>query len=207
MTHFRGKILACALLMFAASVALAQATPQPFSSDFTTTMQNGNTTTGKWFFSPPKMRIDITAMGNSNNPMSMIIDGGTQTTYMLMPQQQMYIETHSNSSQMSPGISSLRQLGSGDPCAGQSNVTCKKLGTETVNGRTCDKWEGTNKDSGKTSIFWIDQKLHFPIKAQQPNGIEVNFTNIKEGAPDASLFKVPEGYRPFDPAALGGRKK
>ena len=206
MKQFRGKILVWALLVFAASIALAQ-TPQPFSADFTTTMQNGNRTTGKWFFSPPKMRIDVTSMGNSDNPMSVIIDSGTQTTYMLMPQQQMYIETHGTSGQTPAGLSTLRQLGSSEPCAGQSNVTCKKLGTETVNGRICDKWEGTDKNSGKTTIFWIDQKLHFPIKAQEQNGTELNFTNIKEGAPDASLFKVPAGYRAFDPSALGGRKK
>jgi hypothetical protein len=199
-------MIACALLIFAAAAALAQ-TPQPFSSDFTTTMPNGNTATGKWFFSPPKMRIDITSMGNSDNHMNVIMDTSTQTTYMLMPQQQMYIETHGNSGQGAPALNSLRQLGSGDPCAAQSNLTCKKLGTETVNGRSCDKWEGTDKNSGKATILWIDQKLHFPIKAQEPNGIEVNFTNIKEGAPDASLFKVPDGYRPFDASALSGRKK
>ena len=209
MKHFRGKMLACTLLIFVASLGLAQK-PQPFSADFTTTTQTGNNTTGKWFFSPPKMRIDVTSMGTGKNPMgnpSIIIDGGTQTTYMLFQQQQMYIETHGNSGQTPAGLSSLRQLGSGDPCAGQSNVTCKKLGTETVNGRSCDKWEGTDKNSGKTTIFWIDQKLHFPIKAQESNGTEVNFTNIKEGAQDASLFKVPAGYRPFDASAFGGRKK
>ena len=82
---------------------------------------------------------------------------------------------------------------------------CKKLGTETVNGRTCDKWEVTQK-SGKTETFWIDQKLHFPIK--MINGdITTQYTNIKEGPQDASLFKIPDGYQKFDASMMGGGRR
>jgi len=88
-----------------------------------------------------------------------------------------------------------------DPCAGREDVTCKKLGTESINGRTCDKWEVTPK-TGKPETFWIDQKLHFPIK--MINGdITTQYTNIKEGPQDASLFKVPAGYQKFDAGSMG----
>ena len=91
-----------------------------------------------------------------------------------------------------------------DPCAGNQDVTCKKVGTETVNGRSCDKWEATKKD-GQKDTFWIDQKLRFPIKTQTGN-VTTEFTNIKEGAPDPALFKVPAGYRKLDAGAFGGQK-
>ncbi len=50
-----------------------------------------------------------------------------------------------------------------NPCATQPDVTCKKIGVETVSGRTCDHWEMTDKQ-GKVANVWVDQKLHFPIK-------------------------------------------
>ena len=68
------------------------------------------------------------------------------------------------------------------------------------------KWEVVSKNSRK-STMWIDQKIHFPIKAQNADGTVTEFSNIKEGAQDAALFKVPSGYKPFDPAALGGQRR
>jgi Domain of unknown function (DUF4412) len=91
------KLAVCVLLVFALPSLYAQM-PQPFSADMTTSMSNGQKMTGKWYFSPPKMRMDMTSMPESHGQspfggnMSMIIDGTTQTSYMLMPQQQMYME-------------------------------------------------------------------------------------------------------------------
>jgi hypothetical protein len=95
----------------------------------------------------------------------------------------------------------------GDPCTfgNRQDATCKKVGTETVNGRSCDKWEITDKN-GKKETLWIDQKLHFPIKSTDGQ-VTTEFTNIKEGAQDASLFKVPAGYRKFDMGSMGGGRR
>ena len=92
-------------------------------------------------------------------------------------------------------------LKGGDPCAGREGATCKKLGTETINGRTCDKWEITEK-SGKMETYWMDQKLHFPIKSIV-GGITTQYTNIKEGPQDPALFKVHDGYKKMDMGNMG----
>lgn len=204
--------IAC-LLLFSVSAALAQ-TPQPFSADYSTTSANGNLNmSGKAYLDLPRMRMDINNAGNGKQAgpfggkMSMIMDGGAKTMYMLMPEQQMYMEFHTDQdSAMTKSMPKLQDMmHGGDPCAGREGATCKKLGTESVNGRSCDKWEVTQK-SGKSETFWIDQKLHFPIK--MVNGdITTQYTNIKEGAQDASLFKVPSGYRKFDASAFGQQQR
>jgi hypothetical protein len=76
-----------------------------------------------------------------------------------------------------------------NPCANQSELTCKKIGVEEVSGRTCDHWEITHKD-GTVSNVWIDQKLHFPIKTVSQNSTLL-LTNIKEGEPRRQPFPDP----------------
>jgi hypothetical protein len=200
---------ACVLVLWSVS-ALAQM-PQPFASDMLITSANGNVNMkSKVFMSLPKMRVDMSDTGQHQGgpfggKMSVIMDGDSKMVYMLMPEAQMYMEFPENSkSPMMQRMPNLKDLNS-DPCAGRQDVTCKKVGTETVNGRSCDKWEATDK-TGKKETFWIDQKLHFPIKSQTADGMTTEFTNIKEGAQDPALFKVPAGYRKFDAAAMGGQR-
>ncbi len=209
MKHRLSATLAtCALVLWSAA-ALAQM-PQPFSADLSTTASNGNVNLkGKFFMSLPKMRVDISDMGQRQGgpfggKMSMIVDGDSKMAYMLMPEAQMYMEFPADAkSPMMRRMPNVQDYKS-DPCAGRQDVSCKKVGTETVNGRSCDKWETTDK-AGKKEIFWIDQKLRFPIKSQ--TAVETTeFTNIKEGAQDPALFKVPAGYRKFDAAAMGGQR-
>lgn len=205
-------ILCTAFALTVSPVCIGQlGAPQPFSADFATTTHNGQKMTGKWYFSTPKMRIDMTSMpqpSQGRNPfggnMAMIFDGSTGTSYMLMPQMQMYMEMHGNSDRMSPGMANFKQLTTRGAACPQ-DATCKNLGTEVVNGRTCDKMEMIDK-RGKSTV-WIDQKLHFPIRVQDAEGGTTDFTNIKEGAQDASIFKVPGGYRPFDPSVLGRQQQ
>lgn len=210
---FFARLAICILMFLAVPAAYAFQGPQPFSSDFSTTSSNGNMhMSGKFYFSLPNLRMDLTDTGQHQNAgpfggkMSMIVDGGNKTAYMLMTDHQMYMEFPADSnSPMAQRMPKLQDF-NGDPCSvSTQGQTCKKLGTETVNGRTCDKWEVTEK-SGDKETLWIDQKLHFPIKTQTASGMTTEFTNIKEGPQDASLFKVPAGYRKFDPSMMGGQR-
>jgi outer membrane lipoprotein-sorting protein len=197
--------------MLLAMPALAQM-PQPFSADMSQTSANGNVNMkGKVFISIPKFRMDMTDSGQRQpgpfgGKTSMIVDGDSKMAYMLMPEQQMYMEfpTDANSpfAQRAPKWQDFK----GDPCTfgNRQDATCKKVGTETINGRSCDKWEVTDK-SGHKETLWIDQKLHFPIKSTDGQ-MTTEFTNIKEGAQDASLFKVPAGYHKIDVGSMGGRR-
>jgi hypothetical protein len=200
------------LLLFSVSAALAQM-PQPFSADYSTTSANGNANMkGKFFFSPPKVRMDMADTGQRQGgpfggKMSMIMDGDAKMAYMLMPEQQMYMEFPTDSNNPMAQRQPKWQDFKGDPCTFNKDqgATCKKIGTETVNGRSCDKWEVTEK-SGRKETLWIDQKLHFPVKMTDGQ-ITTDFTNIKEGTQDPALFKVPPGYHKFDAGAFGQQQR
>ncbi len=199
---------ACVLVLWSVS-ALAQM-PQPFSADMSSTSANDNVNMkAKVFISLPKMRFDMSDPApRQNGPfggkMNMIVDGDSNTAYMLMPEAQMYMEFVADPKnpmmQRMPNLQDFKN----DPCAARQNASCKKVGTETVNGRSCDKWEATDKTGNKETL-WIDQTLHFPIKSQTAGGMTTEFTNIKEGAQDPALFKVPAEYRKFDASAMGQR--
>src|SRR5215471_3819012 len=166
------KLTIFIVLVLAVSAAWAQM-PQPFSADMTITPKTGEKMTGKMYVSPPKNRMDMTAPLGKGGPMggsmSMITDGTTQTSYMVMHEQKMYMEMHLNqlANQMSPmtghAPKAPASFDPAHPCA--ADATCKKVGTETVNGRVCDKWLFTDKN-GTTSTAWIDQRLFYPIRAQ-----------------------------------------
>ena len=196
------RLAICSLLVLIVTpvFAVQAPQPQPFSADMTMNPGKGaENVTGKVYFSLPKTRMDMTARGQN---MSMITNSSTQTSYMVMHQQHMYMEMHAN--QNNPMTRNMPKIdGSFDPqnpCGKQADVTCKKAGTETVNGRVCDKWVTTDKN-GKTSTAWVDQKLYFPIKVLSAEGATMELTNVKEGAQPASTFEVPAGYRKMD---LGG---
>lgn len=191
----------CTLLFLAAlPVCVGQVyTPQPFSADMAMTSHTGQKFNGKYFFSAPSFRLDMAQRGQN---MSMIVDGSTQTSYMVMHDRHMYIESHGN--QTNPMAARAPQGPSFDgahPCG--KDMTCQKVGTETVNGRVCDKWVGKDKQ-GRTGTAWVDQKLMFPVKAIGNDGDEFDLTNIKEGKQDASLFQPPTGYQKMDMAGMMG---
>jgi hypothetical protein len=74
--------------------------------------------------------------------------------------------------------------------------TCKKVGDDTVNGRSTVKYTGT-AENGDTGTAWVDRKLHFVIKWEgQKSAAELQ--NIQEGPQAATLFQIPSDYEKLD---------
>lgn len=193
------------LVAVAFSTAWAQAPTMPsFSADMKFT-GSGDTGAGKMYFNSDRhMRMEMDMHGhqavvivdntNPNNP----------TSKILMPQMMKYMEMSG-----SGGAPGMRQrtpqvhvYDPANPCSTSEGTTCKKVGTETVNGYLCDKWEFTGKEN---QTVWIAQQLHFPIKTVRQDGTTIEFSNIKQGPQDAGLFQVPAGYTKLDMGAMGGR--
>lgn len=203
------KLALCVLTLLAvSSLAVGQVySPQPFSADLAASSGNGRAITGKMYFSPPNLRMDMNVNGQN---VSSIVNSSTQTSYMIMHDQHMYMETHNNQpnpfTRNAPGLPHDFDPKNPCPWEAQHGNTCQKVGTETVNGRLCDKYTGTDKN-GKPGTGWIDQKLHYPIKFVGGDGSSWDLTNVKEGASPASLFEPPAGYRKMDmPGMMGGRQ-
>jgi hypothetical protein len=180
--------------------------PPQFSADISVTNpKEHQDMKGKMFFDKGKVRMDMNAQGRN---MSTITDSATQTSYVLMHDQHMYMETKNGGPRRGPGarMPDIKQLAD-NPCASEKDVTCKKVATEMMNGRMCDKWEftsGTDPKNNRTA--WIDQKTHIPIKTVVADGNIVEFTNFKEGPQDASVFEIPSGYQKFDMGAMMERR-
>jgi uncharacterized protein DUF4412 len=172
----------------------------PFSADLEATSNRGGNipheVNGKFYLTRGRIRMDI--KGGPSGDVIWITNATTHTSDMLMPAQHMYVEFKTNQAThrpgMAPNIKPLRDLG--NPCADEQGTTCKKVGVEQVNGRTCDHWAITQKD-GAVSNVWVNQELHFPIKTVT-KGDTWQLTNIKEGEPAASLFVIPAGYRKME---------
>lgn len=189
-----------ALLLPLATAQIPQLTPFSADMQVTSTRANAHETDGKIYISHDHMRMDI--QGGPRGQAIMITTFSTKTTEMLMPEHNMYMEFKDDGSQtrraaMMPSVKPFRNPN--NPCANEEGTTCKNMGVEEVNGRSCDHWQMTDKN-GKVSNVWIDQKLHFPIKTVSQDS-SWQLTNIKEGQPEASLFEIPPGYQKMD---MGG---
>jgi Domain of unknown function (DUF4412) len=192
-------VAAVLVLLQLAAAQIPKLVPFTANMQMTSTRGGSPDMTGKLFVGAGHLRMN---MGTAGHETAVITDFATQTSDILMVDQQMYIESKAGQTPgRGPGqiTQDLKSYNPENPCASQPDWTCKKIGVEEVNGRTCDHWEVTDKQ-GKVSNFWIDQKLHFPVKLVTQDST-ITLSNIQEGEADASLFQVPAGFRKMD---LGG---
>jgi hypothetical protein len=59
-----------------------------------------------------------------------------------------------------------------NPCAGMKNITCTRVGEETIHGRPAEKWEFTSTSqaqSGKMTT-WLDKERRIPVRQVMPDG-------------------------------------
>lgn len=193
--------LAIALFFAAfATIATAQfwSTIQPFSADVQSS-GHGDEMNGKIHWSGGSMRLDMKKDGKD---ITMINNVPKKVSYIMMNDQRMYMEMAGDRNPMARRMNTpqIKPFDPQNPCADQEGYTCNKVGTESVNGRSCDKWE--IKGPNGTDTVWIDQKIHFPVRSVSSDGATFNLTNIKEGPQPDSDFEVPAGYRKFDFGAM-----
>jgi hypothetical protein len=170
----------------------------PFSADLRIT------STGEHGPREVKGRLDVGSghvrmtMASGESETAIITDLATGTMDLLLIKQRVYIEQKASQFQGSAqaGTSHIMKPYDPDhPCADLPDVTCKRIGAETVSDRICDRWEVTDKQ-GRATDVWIAQKLNFAVKVTTTSGTML-LTNIREGEPDNSLFKIPDGYRTY----------
>lgn len=192
--------LACGLLVPRARAQAPGMAAPSFSADMSATQPKERPMKGKMYMGGGRMRMDMTHDGGK---MSMITDPAKKTTYMVMHDQQMYMEMSMDGPMMGgpmgrgPKMPDVKAM-TDNPCAGHAGVTCKMVGAEMMNGRMCDKWEFVSSNKSEAGTTWIDQKTRWPIKSVRGDGSVMEFTNFTEGPQPASLFVPPSGYEKFD---------
>ena len=194
------SVIALVLLLQCASAQIPQLAPFSADVQYSSTGRNGGPARdmdGKLYVSQEAFRTDM--QGGPRGESTFIVNIATKTNYVVLPQQHMYIEHKAAELAGRMGrnpMADLKPVDPSNPCSAQEDTACKKVGTEVVNGRSCDHWEMTD-NNGTVSNVWIDQKLHFPIK-RVSQGSTSELTNVKEGPQDPSLFQVPSGYTKMD---------
>jgi hypothetical protein len=189
------------LFVYFACMCLAQIPgATPFSADMAMKMKDGKSMNGKVYVGGGKMRQEFNADGHD---VIQIIDFQRKVSDMLMPQQKMYMEMaygQMMQQHRGPKMPDLKSFDPTNPCAQAEDMTCEKVGSETVNGRSTDKWLFKNKKTGDVMNLWIDKKIMYAIRMISKD-MQMDLTDVKEGMPAASLFEIPAGYRKFD---MGG---
>lgn len=193
-------------LLLGAGALFAQ---EDFSAEMVDTAQGKPVNKAKIYATKDKMRFEPEAEGP--HKAAVIINLSTHTSDALMPDRKMYMEFTQG---QEPGMQKwnrdlFRPSDVDNACSEWVKLpqnqggSCKKVGSETVNGRKTVKYEGTNA-KGETGYAWLDPKIGFPIKWQSDaNNEQWELQNIKEGAQPASLFEIPSDYQKFQmPAGM-----
>ena len=199
--------IARALLFSTICLAYTSAFAQ---QDFSADVVNGRNPDHKTkvYVTKTKMRLEDSSKGGMMG--GIIINTETQVWDILMPPRQMYMET-SDADRMPMArnmFKFFRPTDAEDGCTHWTKLKrpsdpdwdCRKIGDETVNGRSTVKYEGTSKKSGTHNV-WIDKKIVFPIKWQSNDDSGESsgeLQNIQEGPQAASLFEIPSDYQKMD---------
>ena len=199
----RSTALVSCVLALVLSTAFVFAQTE-FSAEVFDSHKQGTTSQSKIYFSKDKIRFD----SSDSDPRSagaFIMNLSNQSMTILMPQQHMYMEMPAEAQEQRQMFSFFKTSDVENACgdwlklANNKGGSCHKSGSETVNGRSTVKYEGTNS-KGEASQVWLDPKLRFPVKWQGKSGTG-ELRNIQEGDQPASLFAIPAGYTKMD---MGG---
>lgn len=194
------RFLKGAVLFLAASFCLHAAPPpvelpRQYSAEIESTVA-GQTSVMKLWIDGNKHRMEVTGSGMDA---IVITRGDRKVTYTLMPAQKQYMELPMSTDQVTKS----------DPTAIDPGAKWESLGTETVNGKLCDKYRVTT-DKGENlkkivSLLYFDAATKEPVQVIVGEGAEavlVKYKKFQSGSPDASLFEVPAGYEKFAMPAM-----
>jgi outer membrane lipoprotein-sorting protein len=146
--------------------AEAELAGQEFSAEMVQRGPEGQMSSGKMYVGDGRMRSEMVHQGQQ---VVRITDETRGVEWVLFPEQKKYMERQlASSAGPQPG---MMQSASEDPCAGAPGLTCRKLGEETVSGRTAVKWEIVAAHQGQTvkTTQWIDKERGVPLRQELPN--------------------------------------
>lgn len=199
--------LLCILGLFAVS---RLAFTQDFSADVVSNKQ-GNQAPSKLYSTKDRARWELQGQDARMGPSAVIVDQAQGKFFILMTQRHMYMDSMPGMAK-SPLITEFWHVHDVDDACTEWKKTaeqwktdknwgsCTKVGSDTVNGRSAVKYEGTST-SGSKSYYWVDTKLKCVIKTDSGSG-SFELRNIQEGSQPASLFEVPSGYTKFDMGSM-----
>ena len=204
----RGRALWFGILgmLLVGTAASATALPRPtvpYVADVTMDMSGHGSghqkmeVKGKVYMDGDMERRETSVMGRTS---VVITRRDKNVTWVLMPERSVYVE-HPIGGKYDDPYASWNKAG----------VTLTKVGEEKLNGVEATKYRAEAKASDghmDTGFVWLT-KENIPVRLEanvkgQESKLVVNYTNIKTGKQDASLFEVPTGYHKMDMSQMGG---
>jgi hypothetical protein len=194
-------VLPLLALILALGLAAAPARAQQFSADMIVVGSGQSSEQPrKIYVSNGKMRFETGGRAGG----IMLTDATAKTAVMLMPQMKAYLDM----GKMGMVSQAFMSVDPENPCPQWQEIaknfdkkdvtwTCKRVGQETVNGRSTLKYQASS-NTGEQAYAWVDPKLKFLVKSQDKEGRGMELKNIQEGAQPASLFEVPADYKKLD---------
>lgn len=187
--YFAVLFIACAISASGASAPFEL--PRQYSAEIESTV-GGATSTMKMWVDGNKNRTEMSSQGES---VIAITRGDIKRVYSLMPSQKKYMELPMTDAQAQKA----------DPTAIDPKAQWENLGTEAIDGRTCNKYKVTtpspaNPEQSVSTLFYFDAKDNAPVRVVVGEGgsmIVVNYKKFQLGAPDPSVFEIPKDYEKF----------
>jgi len=145
--------------------------------------------TGRVWASGPKERRELIVQGHTH---TMIVRKDRGVAWVLVPEQQVYLEQPLGESGMTP-----------DRFAGGQLVR-DVLGTEVVNGAKATRYRvhGTSaKGEPFAALMWMTAQ-EIPVRVVTDEGdqrVEMELDELSVGAVDPSRFEIPSGYTRLNP--------
>ena len=138
---------------------------------------------------PPESVARMKEMG-MDKTVTLVHTGKDATTYLIYPNLQSYVDIHPPAS---------------DDNGSEFSIAKTRIGTETIDGHPTVKYKLTiTRPNGKSGdlISWEATDMNnFPIRSQMTgeNGtMTIDFKDINQSKPAASLFVVPSDYKHYD---------
>jgi hypothetical protein len=195
-------------LVFAMLAIGGLAHAQGFSADgVDSSARSGTPKRNRVFGQNDKMRLETYDDPASPEPSGIVLtDFAQQTALVVFPAQRLYMDIGASKVGFAnPMVWQLFRPDSvEDACGGWlkiaaehgTQMTCKKIGAEAINGRSTAKYQIGGTQSG---FLWVDQQLRILLK-MEAGGIHLELKNVREGLQSPNLFEIPAGYQRMDVA-------
>ena len=197
---FLNAMLSSCLLLLFVSAAQAEEFPLPlvdYSADMN--MDAGSSPDGK----PMVMKGKIFAskekerrvMASGGNESIIITRRDKNVTWILMPDQKMYMESLDSEPEKDP-----------ERMVKEGKIKFDKLGREKVNGVSANKYKiqvGDDKGDQFEGHLWLtDENILVRMEGSSPEmgpkgRVRLDYTNIKIEKQNPGLFEIPAGYKRF----------
>jgi len=144
-----------------------------------------------------RLETDMGGMSGGGGNIS-VFEGDQATMYTLIPQMKQYLKsvgTMDDYMEDGAGLVFGAPEDADHPCQSEPDMTCEKIGSDTVLGRSVDKYLVKDVEDGvpTETFMWLDSELFFPLRIESEEGLtEATSLNISD-QPD-ELFEVPVDY-------------